>query len=187
MSCSLPQGSVIPALAFPSTHAQVVAHYIQYQRQRYRAELSWFQSQRSLLMAIREAALARDRRGKRLSHQRRLERSVLRVMWGMLRLRHRRLNQSQHFGVLFARIERLTMYIRGAGALYAYDTALRVGAYIGLTPHEVYLHAGSLEGAQKLLSNSRARSVPISVFPTVFHALAPEEMENLLCLYRRYL
>ncbi|MEK7411500.1 MAG: hypothetical protein AAB327_09000, partial [Actinomycetota bacterium] len=37
------------------------------------------------------------------------------------------------------------------GPLYVYDTALRIGAKKGQMPKVVYLHAGTREGAKKLV------------------------------------
>lgn len=187
MACSSFRGVPVPSLGASATHVQIVAHYVLHRRAGYASELGWFANQLSLARAIHEAALARDHLGKRLPHQRRLLKQVIPAAWPMLRIRGRCLAASPTFEALYARVERVMNRIHGAGPLYSYDTALRIGAFLRLSPKRVFVQTGSLVGAQTLLPGLSARSMRLSAFPPAFRVLAPAEMENLLCIYRAHL
>jgi hypothetical protein len=189
MPCSYFHSRAIPRLTKPATHQQVVDHYIRYQQPDFIAELDWFRSQPTLVKAIREAALARDSRGKRLSHQRRLLRPVTPAAWRKLRLRQRQLESCKNFSQLYRVVERALSSIYGAGPLYSYDTALRLGAFLDISPCKVFLQSGSLQGAMKpsVGGGRRSRTMALNRFPSAFQVLEPCEMENLLCVYRDYL
>jgi hypothetical protein len=177
----------VPKLTSSATHQQIVQHYIQYRQLYYLAELNWFRDQTSFYKAIREAALARNSKGKRLSHQRRLSSNVLITVWHIFRLRQRKLRNLKDFDSLYFYIDRLLSGLKGVGSLYRYDLALRIGAYMNISPVNVYLHAGSLIGAQKLLLQKKLpRSLDVDDFSGVFHVLSAAEIEDLLCIYKSY-
>jgi hypothetical protein len=77
--------------------------------------------------------------------------------------------------------------IPGIGELYIYDAALRVGAYLRLTPERVYLHAGTRIGARTsgLLPRARGRRewLESNELPAPLRDLPPSDVENLLCIY----
>ena len=66
-----------------------------------------------------------------------------------------------------------------------YDTSLRVGAYLGLTPRFVYLHAGARAGAKALGLNAGTKKLAMSDLPHELQVLAPEEVEDFLCIYKK--
>jgi len=152
-------------------------------RPRLATELAWFAQKQPISTAISRVALARGPNNERLSHQRRLYKTVIPAASLQLLAGSARLFAARTFADLYFEVEASIGNIFGAGALYIYDTALRLGAFRGLQPNEVYLQAGAREGAKQVLSGVPGRSVPLSQFPTAFHSLAPHEMENLLCLY----
>lgn len=174
-SCSL--------LVQPITHSQIVKHYVAHHGPALATELAWFAQKQPIPAAISRVALALGPSHKRLSHQRRLYKSVIPIALSQLQAASTRLFAVHAFVDLYSEVVAAIGAIPGAGSLYTYDTALRLGAFRRLKPSEVYLQAGAREGAKKILSSSSNRSVPLSQFPTVFHSLAPHEMENLLCLY----
>lgn len=93
--------------------------------------------------------------------------------------------------------------------LQHYDFALRVGAYLDLTPKFIYLHSGALEGGAAALEIETWRQVtkfgshqkkhailhcrsiysqpchvPTSMMPLEFRILSPTQIESLCCNYR---
>jgi hypothetical protein len=73
--------------------------------------------------------------------------------------------------------------IRGIGLLTIYDTTHRIGAYLKLSPEQVYLHAGVRVGAKALGLGDWQSKLPMSVFPPAFQRLRPEQVEDCLCLH----
>jgi hypothetical protein len=73
------------------------------------------------------------------------------------------------------------------GELYVYDTSLRIGAYMGIWPQKVYLHAGTRKGAKALGFPSTARSIDPLAMPIEMSQLEPREMEDFLCIYKAHL
>jgi len=65
-----------------------------------------------------------------------------------------------------------------------YDTACRVGAYLGIEPKLVYLHAGVRKGAKALGFKGSLPFISPSKLPKEFRKLKPDEIENCLCIYR---
>lgn len=94
------------------------------------------------------------------------------------------LSRSQTFDELMSKVEQILSAVPKAGDLYRYDTSLRIGSYLGLYPTRVFLQTGAYDGARKISKSFRERSVPLAQFPEPFHALAPFELENLLCIYK---
>jgi hypothetical protein len=179
--------SFSPPLPSPVSHYEIVRHFILHKRNKLHDELAWFASQPSFARALDEAVHARDKHGKRLSHQRRLVRHVIPAAFSLLQAQTHQLEQSNSFDALLAQIELALSGVPHAGDLYFYDTALRLGAFLGLYPTRVFLQTGARKGALRLSSAYQNRSIPLSNFPEPFHALAPFEMENLLCSYESVL
>lgn len=184
---SMSSCSHCPPLAKPASHRQILAHYIKHRCPQLDAELAWFAQPQSIGAAISRAAAAKGEDGKRLSHQCRLLKTVIPTASAKLRRAVKTFQRARTFDELFNMIQVVIGHIPGVGPLYVYDTALRLGAFLGLQPAEVYLHAGARDGAKRLLGNFAVSMVPLTQFPAVFHVLSPYEMENLLCCYRGHL
>ena len=91
------------------------------------------------------------------------------------------------FDELYEQVAVALRPIRGIGLLTIYDTAHRIGAFLHLSPEQVYLHAGVRTGAKALgLGDWRAK-LPMSMFPVVFQRLRPEQVEDCLCIYKSQL
>ncbi|MEK4229747.1 hypothetical protein [Solibacillus sp. FSL H8-0538] len=84
--------------------------------------------------------------------------------------------------------------IEGFGPVGVYDTALRIGVYMGIYPEMVYIHAGSKEGTKLLLGKDYTAKIayyfmgdldyPVLdplVYPEEIQNLAPYHIENFLC------
>ena len=74
--------------------------------------------------------------------------------------------------------------VAGIGALYRYDTAFRIGAYRGLFPTRVYLHAGTRKGARALGLDYRKDALEMSEIPAALRTRKPYEIEDILCIYK---
>lgn len=161
----------------------IVSAYLRECRARARKELAWFASRPSFEDTVRVAALAQDWRGKRLAHQRRIPGAVLLQCKERLLSSIAQLRACETFEQLYETVRR-TARIRGAGELYCYDTAVRIGAKLGVFPELVYLHAGTRDGAVKLGFNRSQATIHPSELPRELRWLEPQEIEDLLCIYK---
>lgn len=94
------------------------------------------------------------------------------------------LASAKSFDALHALVESLILNIRGVGELMVYDTTVRLAAYRGLEPTDVYLHAGTRAGARALGVDHRARSIPRRSLPAPLRRLPATELEDILCIYK---
>jgi hypothetical protein len=162
----------------------IIRTYITQIRPRANEELDWFRKQPTLSEAIRWAALAVSSKGKRYSHQRRLSETTLEQARDILLENEERIRQSQDFDDLFVLLERLLSPVKGLGELYIYDTALRIGVKIGVSPERVYLHAGTRVGAKALGFDGRMKTLGVSQLPEWLQQLQPHEIEDVLCIFK---
>ena len=115
-----------------------VRHYKSHYLHNIQGLLEWYASLDSLDEAIDNASLGKDERGKRHPHQRRLEElKMLRARYYLLGYRER-ISSLSSFNDLLDIVESVTDRVEGLGELYAYDTALRIGSFIGVLPEKVY-------------------------------------------------
>jgi len=101
-------------------------------------------------LAVEYAANARGPDGKVLSHQRKPGKKVLARAAKKLLACLPQIKACKSFEKLLDLIYRETADVFGFGKLCRYDTALRIGANLKLSPTLVYLHAGTLKGARML-------------------------------------
>jgi hypothetical protein len=135
--------------------------------------------------AIATAALAKLPSGKRHPHQYRIPRGALEESRRRLIDNIELLKRATTFDELIELVEQLSGSIHGIGQLTVYDTALRIGARLGLEPTRVYLHAGTRDGAKALLGcNGKVATLDVSELPTPLRNLRAREVEDLLCLYK---
>lgn len=79
--------------------------------------------------------------------------------------------------------------VDGIGKLCIYDTANRIGAFLGIGPEKVYLHAGTKDGAEKLLGRRlKCDCISKADLPNTFQRedLSCAEIEDILCRYKKY-
>ncbi|ELB2831610.1 hypothetical protein QNE33_004749 [Vibrio alginolyticus] len=81
--------------------------------------------------------------------------------------------------------------ISGFGTLAIYDTSVRIGSYLNISPNHVYLHAGAQQGMSNLEDKALVASgasekakVPVAELPEALKKLHPIQIENFLCLYK---
>jgi hypothetical protein len=94
------------------------------------------------------------------------------------------LAKSDTFGYLYSSIELRSP--KGIGPMTTYDVAVRFGAYLGLKPDSIYLHAGTLAGLKALGLNTRGcfKTFPMEILPAILRNKDPDEVEDFLCTYR---
>lgn len=132
--------------------------------------------------AKRRAGRAERPDGKRHDHQTRLTWAALRQTSEVLaRLNVRR---CKSFAELHELLDKTIGEIPGIGELMVYDTALRLGANLGLSPRRVYLHAGTRDGAVVLGFGRHVRSIGMDELPAALRRLHPREVEDCLCIYK---
>ncbi len=148
------------------------------------ALLNGFRNFKTLEETIRIAALGIDANGKRHGHQRRLSKSVLERAAAKLRRAIDEIASSHSFDDLLDTVQRSTKTLKGFGELARYDTALRIGAHMGIYPTKVYLHAGTRKGARALGFRLRSRDLEIAELPMPLQNLPAHEIENFLCIYK---
>jgi hypothetical protein len=162
----------------------VVRHYRANHQNRAVRELGFFRSQRTFAGAIEKAAMAEGPDGKRFAHQRRIPRSALEFSLRRLRPIARRLRLARTFAGMYTIVEGELRDIQKIGPLVIYDTALRIAAWRGLEPENVYLHAGTRVGAKALGLDVRRPTIPMAEIPRALRQLRPHEIEDVLCIYK---
>ena len=146
-----------------------------------RANRDQYREVENLTEAIRYAT---GSMGKVPDHQRRVGRSILTQACDRLLLHTDEIQACESFAELCEVIESRTAAIRHFGRLAVYDTACRLGTYLGLVPNVVHLHAGTAAGAKALgLDTSRAY-LEMDDLPEPFRLLEPWECEDFLCIYK---
>lgn len=168
------------------TLSGIVRDYIENYRASSQRELSFFEGL-PFSSAIEHAALAKDHRGKRYSHQRRLTRVSLAKAKTALMAARGKLEKATTFDEVFQLVGDAIATIWGLGELYIYDTALRIAAARRIVPTAVYLHAGTRTGAKRLRISTDRTFVPIADLRAEFRSLKAHEIEDLLCIYKNQL
>jgi len=170
----------------PQELKEIIKEYNKNHRKYLDALLEYYKNLSSLKEAIICAGDAKDHTGKRHPHQRRLKKNTLKNFKKKLIKKKDKIQNVKTFDELFKIVEECK--VKGIGDLTIYDTALRIGAKLGLTPEVIYLHAGTKEGAKKLLNKKRFTSKFIckESLPTPFldKDLTPAHLEDILCIYK---
>lgn len=163
----------------------LVAVYIAKHRPGALREKAFFESMPSLELAIYHAAYALDDREppKRFSHQRRIRMRPMKQAHHFLLQARERLKKARTFEDLHEILRMAFSDTYGLGALYIYDTTLRLGFFLKLAPEKVYLHAGTQKGARALGVRS-SDVVEVAALPKELQTLAPHEIENFLCIFK---
>ncbi len=120
--------------------------------------------------------------GRRHSHQRRLSKNTLDDAQCRLLSRFREIEECQDFESLHQLVVRVFSKTDGAGELYAYDVAHRIGHSKNSAPELVYLHTGTRIGARNL--GFRGNKIELAEFPRAMHCLTPAQAEDFLCIYK---
>jgi len=176
-----------PATA--SGHANLIALarlYRIYNRPHSENELKFFRDMPSLESAVHNAAFAKDERGKRYNHQRRISLTPLKHAKQILSQSLRQIERFCSFQELHFWLAEALSAVRGLGELYIYDTAIRLGAFLCLAPEFIYLHRGTRAGAKALGLKTSGGYLTITDLPKPLRTLAPHEAEDFLCIYKAH-
>lgn len=166
--------------------ASLVRHYIKVHRPRSEYELEYFKKM-LFPSALEKASLAINAQGKRFSHQRRLTSESLNESKKRLSKTTIQLKDCRTFAELYDLVEGILHEVYGVNELYYYDTALHLGASLGICPEVVYLHRGTRDGAKALGLDWRSKTLDPKIFPHPIRKLRPHEIEDFLCIYKGHL
>jgi hypothetical protein len=142
-------------------------------------------AQKDLKNSLIYAALAENNLGKRNGHQKRLKKLNLEKFADNLVDNIKKIEDALTFDELLKIVE--SCKIKGVGELACYDTANRIGAKLGLPPDLIYLHAGTRNGAEKLLGRKlKDKTIRKTELPNPFQGddITPAEIEDILCIYK---
>jgi hypothetical protein len=162
--------------------SRIVHTYISDFRPSLLEEIIHFKQAGSFREAISRAVASEYPQGKRHPHQRRIPRQVLRDAEVVLQRQGDRLAALRDFDALHRLVASTAGGVKGIGELAVYDIAHRIGAYQGLAPDRVYLHAGTRAGARALGLDGKVAD--LAAFPTEFAALTAAEIEDCLCIFK---
>lgn len=114
-------------------------------------------------------------------HQYRVGRKALSAAQSRLRRVKAEISTTRDFDKLHLIVERETHDVPRFGELATYDVAQRIGAFLKLAPEQVYLHAGTRDGAKAFgVTGDR---VAKSAFPKPLQELSAQEIEDFLCIF----
>lgn len=165
----------------------IVVDYVEGHRERAAAELAYFRDLPTDEDAVSVAALGEYPRGKRHSHQTRLSRAALHESQLRLLACLPQVMAATSFDELFKLLDTTIGRIPGIGDLAVYDTAVRIGARLGLAPTKIYLHRGTRRGAAALGLKTARTALEKDELPQELRVLEARELEDVLCIYKREL
>jgi hypothetical protein len=131
--------------------------------------------------ALERAWKSRFSNGKMHGHQRRVANKLSEGLEITL-AEKRQPEDLKDFQSLYDWVKSVVSRVKGLGATTAYDVARRLGAWLGLEPSIVYLHAGTADGARKF--GVEGEVAPLSEFPKEMQSLGATHAENFLCIYK---
>ena len=115
---------------------------------------------------------------------------VLSSMAAKLTLKEKELSEALSFDEVYEIVK--LCKITGFGELSIYDAAVRISAYLGFKPNQVFLHAGTRLGAKGLEVKgllgeglSAKDSLPVTDFPQPIQKLDALQLENFLCSFKK--
>ena len=161
--------------------AALVHEYQEIYARELAAALSKYKRLKSIEDAIRHAT---GSVGKVPNHQRRVGREVLTRASNRLLRRRKKLEACETFAELIELVETATGDIDRFGVLAVYDTSLRLGAWFGLSPEIVHLHAGTRKGAKNLGLDVSWGYLDMDELPKPLQTLTAHDAENFLCIYK---
>jgi len=150
--------------------------------------LEYCVGQDSLKAAIEIAAKAIDQFDNIHNHQRRNGRLALGKFAKNLALKEQLISRASDFDELISIVQNAKC--DKIGELAIYDTAYRIGNYLGILPEKIYLHSGTREGAKALIGRAAGKTYILQTdLPSPFQRpdLTPAEIEDILCIYKKEL
>lgn len=163
---------------------RIIDHYKQDIANRPDAWLIDCKNSKTIEQAIELAATAKNFAGKKHGHQNLIPTATLDKFAVELLNKVNDLQVASSFTDLIAIIEKCK--IKGIADLTIYDTANRIGSFLGLTPDKIYLHRGTKTGAKKILGKIKGKTIDKTDLPLPFqnNNLTNGEIEDILCIYK---
>jgi hypothetical protein len=162
--------------------ATLVAIYRRKDVPRIAAYLEYFQKLESLDDAIRFACHGKE--GILHSHQHLVGKEKVEQARKQLKRCADDIDACKSFDTLLGVVEDCTSSIARFGVLAVYDTALRLGAFLGKWPKVVYLHAGTKKGCKALGVPTKGGKVEIEKLPQAIQVLEAYQAEDFLCIFK---
>jgi hypothetical protein len=168
-------------------YLNIISNYRKLKKNKPDTWLSYCESQSDLQSAINCASLAKNQLDKRHPHQYRLKQSNLQLLADTLNQKSSEILNLKTFDELYNLVS--SIKISGIGALTIYDTANRIGKYLGIEPEYIYIHAGTKAGLEKLIGHTKLQKINKQDLPEPLKNsdLTPAELEDVLCIYKRLL
>lgn len=163
----------------------LIRQYKKYNRPSLNKYLNIYKSFLKIDDVITCATLGKLPQGKKHFHQNRLKNDVMESVKNKLLRRKEEINNCSKFYQIINIVEEEAE--SGFGELAIYDTSLRIGAFLGVYPEEVYLHAGTLKGAKAIGLQTQKKKIPLSDIPNGLKSLKVYEIEDFLCIYKNKL
>jgi len=141
--------------------------------------------QNNIENAIKIAVMSKDKYGKLHSHQKRIYKYVYNNFLKNLLFVRDEIMKAKNFDILIDII--YNNKPSGAGELFCYDVALRIGYKLNLLPEKVYIHAGTKIGLRKLYGrNIYEKTILKNNLPEPFNSceLTPDQLEDFFCIYK---
>jgi hypothetical protein len=160
----------------------LVAVYQRTYGPRLAAYLDYFAKLASLDDAIRFACHGKD--GQIHGHQHLVGKQKLERARKAIQRHADEIKACKSFDELVTLVEDCTAHIYRFGILAVYDTTLRLGAFLGLWPEVVYLHAGTKKGCKALGVAAKGGKVKLSVLPLPIRTMEPYQAEDFLCIFK---
>lgn len=171
---------------FKSINA-LMRHYERVHRPSLEGQLSCFTNQGSLERAIELACSKKLSCGTIFPHLYRISNATLQQWENELQESVKGGNVCESFHRLWKKLTFIAQGINGIGVLTVYDTALKIGAFLDSCPDEVYLHAGTRQGAKAKGLPTNRESILVSEFTEPIKSLKPFEIEDFLCIFKEEL
>lgn len=168
----------------------VARDYLETRALNVESEMAWFASASLTLTATIERACTSVINGALHSHQQRpfgIWPQAPKGAATALKSLESKIAAAHDFAELHTIICTALAPVTGFGPVAYYDTARRIGERLRpkLMPMEVFLHAGTREGARALNLPTNRDRLSVRELPEVFQLLlTPAQAEDALCIYR---
>lgn len=152
----------------------------------------------SFQLAVQRAVEARAADGKHHNHQSKVDITARRLFGRrIVRQAQRGALPVDDFDDMHDYLDNIKPY--GIGPVTVYDVAVRIGAYLGIEPYSVYMHAGVRQGFRAMsealerigypkanwyIRNINRDKIPVNNFPKPLDSMRADDVEDILCTYR---
>lgn len=151
-----------------------------------RREQEMIRSLPNLAAAIEMAGQARKPDGRREPHQRRRQRQTLDECTRILLAHEADIARSKDFEDVYAWVDKLLHEVLDVGALYTYDIATTIATWMGFAPQQVYLHAGTADGAACFGIARKVKRIKPAELPAPLSGVPADDLEDILCIYKSH-